>query len=391
MGKINLLFVITQLELGGAQKQLLSLIKDINRQRFNIFLITAKRGILLDDALSIEGVKVNTSRWLQPAINPLKDVLALGTIYHFIRQNNIDIVHTHSSKAGIIGRWAGKLAGVGNIVHTVHGWSFHDYQNPFMYRFSVFLEILTGKITDKFIVVSNYDKEKGLSRHIGKSNNYQLIKYSINFEEFKKSPDSSIRNGIRKELGIKENTPLVGMVSCLKPQKSPLDYIRVAALVSKAHPEVKFILVGDGILRKKVEYLIERYSLKEKITLLGWRKDISALLSAMDIFVLTSLWEGLPVIVLEALISQKPVVITDTGGVSEVVKQGTSGFLVAPGEVKSIAENIIELIKNKQLRTELEKNACEAVDSNFDIRTVLDQTQDLYGKLVNNRITKDVN
>ena len=128
MHKTNLLYIITKLELGGAQKQLLSLIKGLDKQVYNIFLFTAKDGLLIKEALALDGLILNRSRFLERKINPLKDLLALIEIYGFIKKNRIQIVHTHSSKAGILGRLAAGLAKTKIIIHTVHGWSFHDYQ-----------------------------------------------------------------------------------------------------------------------------------------------------------------------------------------------------------------------------------------------------------------------
>src|SRR4030042_947679 len=162
MQRINLLYVITELELGGAQKQLLSLINQLNKEKYRPFLLTAREGLLLPQALSIPGITIKKSRWLTRPINPFKDLLALVEIYRFIKRNNIRIVHTHSSKAGILGRLAARLAKTRVIIHTVHGWSFNHHQSILVRFFFVWLERLVARFTDKLIVVSDYDKQKGL-------------------------------------------------------------------------------------------------------------------------------------------------------------------------------------------------------------------------------------
>ncbi|MCX5702766.1 MAG: glycosyltransferase, partial [Candidatus Omnitrophica bacterium] len=129
--------MVTKLELGGAQKQLLSLIAHLNKERFHLFLFVAQEGLLLSEALSIKGITIIKSRCLERAINPIKDLLALIEIYWFIKKNNIEVVHTHSSKAGILGRLAARLARIKVIIHTVHGWSFNDCQPALVRRFFI--------------------------------------------------------------------------------------------------------------------------------------------------------------------------------------------------------------------------------------------------------------
>ncbi|TAN59363.1 glycosyltransferase family 1 protein, partial [bacterium] len=162
MGKINILYVITKLELGGAQKHLLSLIANLDKSKFNIFLFTSKEGLLLNDVLAISGLYIKTSPNLTRPINFFKDLPALFEIYSFIRKHNIDIVHTHSSKAGIVGRLAARLAKVKIIIHTVHGWPFNDYQRFIVRYIYIWLERLAARLSDKLIIVSCFDKKKGL-------------------------------------------------------------------------------------------------------------------------------------------------------------------------------------------------------------------------------------
>jgi len=377
MQRINLLYVITKLELGGAQKQLLSLIKHLNKEKFKLFLFTARDGLLLSEALSINGLVVKKSRWLERPINPLKDLLALIEIYRFIKKNNIEIVHTHSSKAGILGRWAAKLAKAKIILHTVHGWSFHDYQPRFQQWFFIWQERITAQFTDKLIIVSNYDKQKGLDNYIGNENKYTLIRYGIDYTEFNiRKPD------IRKELGIDTHDLVVGMVTCFKPQKSPQDFIKLAFLVKKIIPDVKFLLIGDGILRKKIERSIHKFNLQKQVILTGWRRDIPRILSAIDIFVLTSLWEGLPIAVLEAMASSKPIISTDTGGVKEVIVEGKSGFLVPSRDMNKMSQRLAVLLNDENLRTQIGQNARKSLDSNFALTNMIRKSESLYEDLL---------
>ena len=377
MQRINLLYVITKLELGGAQKQLLTLIRHLDKKRFHLFLFTAKDGLLLPEALSVSGLTIKKSRCLERPINPLKDILALIEIYRFIKKNNIEIVHTHSSKAGILGRLAARLAKVKIIIHTVHGWSFNDYQPRVERLFFIWLERLSARFSDKLVVASNYDRQKGLDNHIGKENKYSLIRYGVDYTEFNIKDQN-----IREELGINPNDLVVGMIACFKPQKSPQNFIRLAFLVKKFSPHIKFLLVGDGILRRSIEKLIEKLNLKNYVILTSWRRDIPRILSAIDVFVLTSLWEGLPITVLEAMASSKPVISTHTGGVSEVIVEGKSGFLVTPRDINRMSERLAVLIKDENLRRQIGQNARAGLDSNFTLTNMISKTKNLYEELM---------
>jgi glycosyltransferase involved in cell wall biosynthesis len=373
MRKINLLYIITKLELGGAQKQLLNLIRRLDKERFNTLLFTAQEGLLAQEASSIADLNLNKSRYLERTINPVKDLLALIELFFFIKKNKIDIVHTHSSKAGILGRLAARLAKVKIIIHTVHGWGFNDYQASLKRNFFIWLERIAATFTDKLIVVSTYDMAKGLEHHIGSANKYAVIKYGIDYQEF-----ASNEQNIKKELGIPANNSVVTMISCLKPQKSPQDFIRIAALVTKQLSNVKFVLVGDGMLRRAVEDLVNKFNLEEKVILLGWRKDIPRLLSITDVLLLTSLWEGLPIAVLEAMSCAKPVIATNTGGIDEVIRDGDTGFLVKPGNIKMISEKLIILLLDGRLRNIIGQKAKDSLGLDYSIDSMSSTTQRLY-------------
>jgi glycosyltransferase involved in cell wall biosynthesis len=377
MQKINLLYVITALELGGAQKQLLSIISNLDKERFNIFLFCAQDGLILPAAFSIDGLVLRRSRWLDRPINPFKDLLALFEIYWFIKKNNIKIIHTHSSKAGILGRLAARLAKVKFICHTVHGWSFNDLQSFLFRKLFIELERFTARFTDRLIVVSGHDKQKGLANGIGQEGKYCLIRYGIDYAEFSlRDPD------IRKELGINQNDLVVGTVSCLKPQKAPEDFIKLAALVNKILPEVKFLLVGDGLLRRHIQKLINKFNLNKNVILVGWRQDVHRILSAIDVFALTSLWEGSPIAVLEAVTASIPVVATHTGGIAELIDNGRTGFLVPLRDMQSMSEKTILLLKDKTLRKQVASNAKNNLGGNFTLQGMVEKTQDLYEEFI---------
>ncbi len=377
MPKANLLCVITKLELGGAQKQLLALISLLDKEQFNPFLFTCRDGLLCQDASSINGLVLKKSRFLERSINPLKDFLALIELYRFIKKNNIDIVHTHSSKAGVLGRWAGRFAGVKIIIHTVHGWSFNDCQPWLVKRIFIWLEKISAAVTGKLIVVSNHDKEKGLAYGVGGNDKYTLIHYGIDYADFRAGGED-----VRRDLGINADDLAVGMVSCLKPQKCPQDFVKLSAMINKTMPDVKFILIGDGILRSRIKKLISSLKLERQFIMAGWRKDIPAILRSLDIFVLTSSWEGMPISVLEAMACSRPVIATDTGGIAEVIVEDKTGFLVRAGDMDNMSEKLTNLLKNKDLRARIGHDAKDSLGQDFSLSNMAKLTQNLYTDLL---------
>ena len=221
--------IITKLELGGAQQNTLFTIAHLNRERFQPYLITNNEGILVSEAMALKGVTTFLLTELIREINPLMDIRALFKIRDILRSlkksDSAVIVHTHSSKAGILGRWAARFAGADVILHTFHGFGFHDFQTSPVRHFLIFLEKLTALITDKLITVSKANIHKGVKAGIFPRKKTVLIRSGIEMEEFTGIKVKKAQK--KKELGVARNLPLATMIGCLKPQKAPLDYVEV--------------------------------------------------------------------------------------------------------------------------------------------------------------------
>jgi len=300
-----------------------------------------------------------------------------------MKNRKIDIVHTHSSKAGILGRWAARSAGIRNIAHTVHGWSFHDYQGPVQKVFFIFLERITARFTSKLIVVCQCDKLRGLKEQIGREAQYAIITYGIKHEDF-----SWDKREAREMLGFSCEDTLVGMISCFKPQKSPQDFIHLADLSRDISAQIQFVLVGDGLLRREIEKLIRKSGLEEKVVLTGWRRDIPRLLAAFDILILTSLWEGLPIVILEAMAASLAVITTDTGGTREIVRDGENGFLVPRRDTSKMCQRLVLLLKDTALRQSMGLAAKNSIASSFHFDDLVRRHADLYYNFMAERISR---
>ena len=371
--------VITKPELGGAQLSTLNLISNLPEDKYQVSVITSPSGILKHEFKSIKNATVYFSPFLTRPLNLILDIFALINIYIIYRCNRFKIIHTHSSKAGIIGRWTALLARIPVIIHTVHGWPFHDYQNPLEKRFFILLEKITAAFTTKIICVSKKDIETGLKYKIAPKEKFVLIKYGIPLYQFKNSNCNKAEK--KKELGINNEDPVIGMVSCLKPQKSPLDYVKACIDVYNEMPGVNFLLIGDGILKKRCKSELRKTSLNGRFVFAGWRRDVSELLDIIDIVVLTSKWEGFPIAIIEALAKGKPIVATDVGGVRELVKDGVMGYITRPKEHKDTTDRILNILKDRDSFFKMREEAFKSIDDSFDISAMAHNTDNLYRSL----------
>ncbi len=392
MNRTKVVHIITKLDLGGAQQNTLFTVAHLARSRYDPVLISGTNGLLVEDAKKLDDVKVCLLTELVREIRPIKDLIALFKIRNILKElkkdnvkeesesNSQIIVHTHSVKAGVLGRWAAYMAGVKIIISSIHGFSFNDYQPSLVRAFYIYLEKLTSIITTKFVAVSNADIEKGIRNKIFTKDKVRLIRSGIDISRFMNKNHNRLRK--RKELGIEVEIPVVAMIACFKPQKSPLDFVKVAKIISDEIPDACFLIVGDGVIRSKIENLIEKISMEDKIILLGWRRDIPEILSCIDILVLTSLWEGLPRVFPQAMASGIPVVATEVDGAPEAIKNGVTGFLLQPRDIKGMAERIIYLIRNPDRAREMGEEGRKSVGE-FDIWKMVEQQEELYTSLLN--------
>ncbi len=377
---MNICHIITKLELGGAQLSTFHILSKLAEDQYRVSLITSSRGILKEDFQALQDIKCRFLPLLHRPINPLFDLIVFFQIYFICRREKYSLVHTHSSKAGIIGRWAARLAGVGTIVHTVHGWSFNDFQNPLIRRLFICLEKVTAKVTTKIICVSQKDIAAGSKHGIAPDAKFQFIKYGIPLSKFRKPAEN--RASKRRELGILNDGPVVGMISCLKPQKAPLDYVRAAVRINQERPDLNFLLIGDGALKGACLKFLARSSLNGRFVFTGWRRDVSRILDVIDVVVLTSKWEGMPIALIEALSKGCPVVATEVGGTPELVKNRVTGYLTRPGDHEETAEKILEIFKNRDTLQKMKTEAADSIDDSFDVSKMVENIKTLYGGLV---------
>ncbi|MFM8321020.1 MAG: glycosyltransferase family 4 protein [Chloroflexota bacterium] len=378
---VRVLHTITRLIVGGAQENTLYTAARLPRERYQIEVLsgpqTGSEGSLIDE------VRQNTPLIIDPhllrQVSPLHDLRSLLSQYRLMRRNGYAIVHTHSSKAGILGRLAARLAGTPVVVHTVHGWSFHDYMSPAVRRAYILLERWMARSSDALVVVTERDIHKGLQAGIGQPAQYRLLRSGIPLDEF--VPSAYDRQAERAALGVAPDEVVVGNVGRFSAQKNPLDWVKVAGIVARACPQARFVLVGDGPLHASVQAALQAEGIAGRTLLPGLRRDVARWLAVMDVFLLSSLWEGLPRVIPQAMAMGLPVVANHADGVVEAVQDGQTGFLCTPGDTPGMAGRVIELVNHPLLRQEMGARG-RAAAAEFDLQTMLAGLDRLYQELL---------
>jgi glycosyltransferase involved in cell wall biosynthesis len=243
------------------------------------------------------------------------------------------------------------------------------------------VERMTGWVTTHWVSVAYADVERGRKWKLFTPGRTSVIRPGIDVTPFARRLTEVARQNLRQALGVGANELLVGSVACLKPQKAPWDFVAVARQVCKQQPLAKCVLVGDGELRPPVERAIRDAGLTDRVTLLGWRRDIPDLMQAFDVFLLTSHWEGLPRVLLEARAAGLPVVATRVGGAAEAIMEGTHGWLVEMGDVAGMAQRVCEVLSDSTFRATLRASAA-GLPEEFDIRVMVRQYEQLYARLM---------
>ena len=377
--------IITKLELGGAQEVALYAVSHLDRTRFRRVLMAGPGGLLTEEARRLPGVDLIIVPTLGRRIHAISDLVAFLHLIRLLRRVKPAIVHTHSSKAGILGRWAAWCAGVPLILHTVHGFGITPAQPNWLQHLLIMVERITGWITTHWVVVAAIDEGRG--RRWGLFNaNVSVIRPGIDPRPFQQPPDSAARRRLREELGAGPDDLLVGTVACLKPQKAPEDLVAVAELVCSRMPKVKFVLIGDGALRPRIQALIDQRGLHERVRLAGWRRDVDRAIGSFDALLLTSHWEGLPRVMLEAASAGLPIVATKVGGVEEAVVHRDRTRLYEPRDIAGLAEGVAIVLQQRRTEgTSPVTGRLQQLPKEFHIEEMVKQYQSLYDTLLSQR------
>jgi glycosyltransferase involved in cell wall biosynthesis len=336
-------------------------------------------GELLERAKA-SGVRVIIVDHLRRAINPYHDVLACRALRRLMNAEKPDVVHTHSSKAGILGRLAARRAGVPVVVHTIHGLPFHPYQNPLARRFYVALERRAARWSDALITVADAMTRQALAAGVGRPEQFRTIYSGLEVETFLRDCRKA---EVRARFGLSPGDLVIGKVARLSDLKGHEYLFAAFDEVARAEPRAKLLLVGDGWRRAEYERRVRDSGLTRRVVFAGLipPHEVPAAIHAMDLLVHTSLREGLARVLPQALLSGVPVISYDVDGAREVVEDGLTGILLPPKEVKGLAEAILKLLGDGALRERLTRAGRDRVRDRFDEKKMVRQIEEVYEEL----------
>jgi len=346
------------------------------------WLICKQEGPLTSEALKA-GAQVLTSEALMREVNPRFDIRALWQLWRYCRRHRFDIVHTHSSKTGVLGRLAARLAGVHCIVHTVHGFAFPAAKSRLQRLIFHAMEWIGARCSH--VVICLHEEDARICRETLKlpPERVTILPNGIDLKKFSPLADGDVCT-LRNELGLPVNRKLIVMVGRLWEQKDPACLVEAyCQLWQLGDLGADLILVGEGDLQPKLQLRVEAAGLQEHVHFLGWRTDTPDLLRASDIFVLPSRWEGMPLAILEAMGIGLPVVVSDIPGNTHLVEHEMQGLLFPMGDATALADALHYLIVTPELRASLGKNARQKVERLHDICERIRRIEMLYGTVLN--------
>ncbi|PIE31848.1 hypothetical protein CSA56_17235 [candidate division KSB3 bacterium] len=382
--KIRVARLIARLNVGGPAIHTILLTRLLAPARFDSTLITGCISPAEGDMSYLaeeHGVVPHVIPELGREIRWKHDLLAFWKMFRLLRNIRPTIVHTHTAKAGMLGRVAAKLAGVPYIVHTFHGHVFHSYFSPAKTRMFVEIERFLARFTDAIITVSPKQREEILSYRIGNANTVHAIGLGLELQQFVEC--QTLQGTLRKELDVSDDVPLIGIVARLVPVKGIDYFLEAAAAVLKNIPQARFVVVGDGELREELEQQARTLGIQQSVHFLGFRCNLPEIYADFDLAVLSSLNEGLPVALIEAMASGTPVIATEVGGVGDLIQHERSGLLVPAKNSDALAAGIEKILaQSPEKRCEMVLAGQKNVYPAYHINTLAQNIEALYETLL---------
>ncbi len=377
--RLRVLHLITRMIVGGAEWNTLYTVRLLNRQRYEPMLACGPQTGAEGNLLELEPAKASrVPVWIVPNLirkpDPLRDLKALKELVALFKETRPDIVHTHESKAGVLGRLAGRLAKVPCVIHTVHGFSFLAPIPKWQKKLYLWLERKAAQWCDALIFISVPLMEEAKRQNIGDPNCYAYIPSGIDLKAFsqtavhQKTPELAVANG----------RPIIGTVGRIVKEKGYEVLLHATHRLKREGLPFYLVWVGDGPERSSLEGLAQKLGLADQLLVTGVRDDVSRWVRGFDIFALPTLWEGMGRVFLEAQAAGVPVVGTKVGGVPDVVTEGQTGFLVPPGDVNAFAEALKCLLTDPNLRQRMGAAGRQFVDERFSVERMVKAIEDVY-------------
>ena len=392
--KIKVIHVITRFDKGGSAENTFLTVRDLDKDRYDVVFIkgTSPRGDSGD--LETEAVEANIAaarehhvrliclRHLVRDLQPFSDLAAFFSLLRIIRREKPHIVHTHTSKAGILGRWAAYFCRVPIIVHTPHGHVFWGYFNSWQTRLFILLERWTARITNAIVTLTPQEKEDHLRFRIAPKDKFTVVHSGVDLGTFLASLSRPAET--KAVLGIPPEMTVVGTVGRLTAVKGQEVLIRAASELIRQGENIFLLLLGDGELRRDLEELTIRLDIAGHVRFLGWRPDVPRIMAVCDIFCLPSRNEGMGKVLVEAMAMGKPIIASDIGGIKDIVRSGENGLLIPAGDAAAWTEAIGHLCRDPERRRRM-GDAGRRMAPRYSSEEMIKMIDELYGKLLSEK------
>ena len=383
MNKIKLLLVLEATG-GGTRRYITQILSHLDLNRFEpvLFCASKRDPAFLDDIEFIRkrGIKVMIFT-MEREISPISDLWSILKMTKAIIREEPDIVHTHSSKAGIIGRTAARLAGIAKIAHTPHVFPFEMGVGKFKRRVYLFLEKIVAKWTTLLIAVSNAERDTALENGLFSAGRTAVNANGID-PELWRVDDSGGQENLRKQAGIPNDVFVVGMVGRFMPQKGHRVLLAAAVILLKRRNDIHFSLVGDGELKNEIRDMIISNKIEKNFHFSEQTDTIKSYYAVFNCLVLPSLWEGCPFTAMEAMVMGVPVIASSVGGTCEIIEDRVSGMLIPPADPGALADAIEKLCEDRRLRESLSEKGRQRILDNFLLADSIKRLEEIYRRML---------
>lgn len=372
-----MLQVVGGSKFGGAVWVIMSYVEALQEHGCEVTVCTSVEPVA--DVFRAAGCEIVSIEEMTREINPWRDLVALIKLTRVCRQGRFEVVHTHTSKGGFIGRAAARLAGVPVVLHTAHGFAFHESSSPVAAAVYTRLERLAGRWSDNLLTVSDFHRRWAIRERLAAPERIVTVRNGISRSRLVVVRD---RREVRGELGIEENEVLLISIGRLATQKGLRTLIQALPKTLQQGVRARLVLVGEGPLRAELDEQVTALNLKSVVSFLGFRSDVADILNASDIVIAPSLWEGLSISVLEAMALAKPIVATNIGSNLELIEDGVSGLLVPPNDPERLADTILTLALDPETASGYGAAARERFESGFTEEAMKDAVWAVYHPLL---------
>ncbi|MCH8326371.1 MAG: glycosyltransferase family 4 protein [Bacteroidetes bacterium] len=385
----KVLHIITLFSVGGATENTIFTVDGLIKRGYDVDIITgpniSSEGSMYSICKKLN-LSVLTFNNLKRDISPFSDIIVIFQLYLFIKKNNYDIVHTHSSKAGIVGRIAAWLARTPIIIHHNHAKPYHRFQSWFIQTLYKSIERFTSLFCDKIVSVTYTIVDEMVKDKIAPREKFVVIRSGFNIENFKNF-DSTNNFKIKEKFGLTANDIVIGKIARLSVIKGHIYLLQAFEKVFRQIPNVKLLLIGDGENKNELLKFIDKKRLNDKIIFTGLipTNEMPSVISLIDIVVHTALLEGLPRVFTQSMLMGKPVISFDLDGAHEVIEDGKNGYLIEPMNIEMLTEKIIDLVSNTTKSKNFGSYAKDNIKDDFSIMAMVENNNKLYQELLKKR------